>query len=65
MLKYLKKNVPEAAFVRIWTMGNTEVERLCRKCLMIKSNHPNPFIIKQRGNEYDDSKWNLSFLDLD
>lgn len=65
MLKYLKKNVPEAAFVRIWTMGDTEVERLCRKCLMIKSTHPNPFIIKQRGNEYDDSKWNLSFLDLD
>lgn len=65
LLKYLKMNVPEAAFVRIWTMEDTEVEQLCKESLMIKAKHPNPFIIKQRGGEYDNSKWNLTFLDLD
>lgn len=65
VLKYLKKNISQAAFVRVWTTQDSDLESLCKSCLFLKSSHPNPFIIKQRGNEYDNSKWTLSFLDLD
>ena len=65
VLKYIRYNEPQAAIVRVWTMAGSELELLCRKTLFGKSNHPNPFIIKQPSDKFNDTKWNLSFFDLD
>lgn len=65
VMKYIRHNESQAAIVRIWAMGGSELESLCRKTLFGKSKHPNPFIIKQPSEEFNDSKWKLSFFDLD
>lgn len=65
VMKYLRYNEAQAAIVRVWTMAGSDLESLCRKTLFGKSKHPNPFIIKQPSNLFDDKKWKLSFFDLD
>ena len=65
LLKYIRKQEPKAAIVRVWTMTGNELESLCKKMLFCKSKHSNPFIIKQPSDEFDVTKWKLSFFDLD
>ena len=65
VMKYIREHESQATFVRIWTMTGNECDKLCKKTLFVKSNHPNPFIIKQPDDRFNDMKWNLSFFDLD
>ncbi len=63
--KYLQRQHPDAAFIRVWTMPDSDWSSALKKLFFIKSSHPNPFIIKQKGNEISNKQWNLSFFDLD
>lgn len=63
--KYLQKQHPDVAFVRVWTMPGSGWSSAFKQLLFMKSSHPNPFIIKQEGNVFSDKLWNLSFFDLD
>lgn len=63
--KYLLKQHPDAAFIRVWAMPKSEWAIALKGLLFVKSSHPNPFIIKQEGNTFSEMKWDLSFFDLD
>ena len=63
--RYLLKHHPDAAFVRVWAMPNSEWAKALKGLFFVKSSHPNPFIIKQDGNSFSKMKWDLSFFDLD
>lgn len=65
LCKYLQKQHPDAAFIRVWTMPDSKWSSALKQLLFVKSSHPNPFIIKQEGNEFSNKQWNLSFFDLD
>lgn len=65
LLNYLKKTHPEAAFVRVWTMNDTELNRDLRQLFFLKSSHPNPFIITEPNIYLAEKDWSLSFFDLD
>lgn len=65
ILQYFEKQYRQVAFVRVWTMPNSYIKKALKTLLFFKSSHPNPFIIKQPGNEFVTQKWNLSFFDLD
>ena len=62
MLRFLKKDNPSAAFVRIWTLENSS---LFKSLGFLKSSHPNPFIIIEQDNMLAELPWDLSFFDLD
>lgn len=64
-LRYLKVKHPDAAFVRVWTMNDTELNRNLRKLFFLKSSHPNPFIITEPNIYLAERDWSLSFFDLD
>lgn len=65
VLTYLAKKYPQTAFIRIWTTEKSLLYVLFKRLFLLKSSHPNPFILKQREDIYKDVKWNLSFYDLD
>lgn len=63
--KYLQRQHPDTAFIRVWTMPGSEWSSALKHLFFMKSSHPNPFIIKQGGKDFSDKRWNLSFFDLD
>jgi hypothetical protein len=65
LCKYLLTQHPDAAFVRVWAMPNSEWAQALKGLFFVKSSHPNPFIIKEEGNTFSKMKWDLSFFDLD
>ena len=65
ILNCIQKQYPKIAFVRVWTMPNSELGSILKKFLFIKVFHPNPFIINQQPQEIVGVDWNLSFFDLD
>lgn len=65
LCKYLQRQHPDAAFVRVWTMPDSNWSSTLKQLLFMKSSHQNPFIIKQEGSEFSNKQWSLSFFDLD
>ena len=65
LAKYFAQKYPQIAFIRVWTMPETEFASAMKGLLFLKSSHPNPFIIKQNTEAFSDKRWNLSFFDLD
>lgn len=65
VLTYLAKEYPQAAFIRTWTTEKSSLYGGFKSLFLLKSSHPNPFILKQKGVVYKDVSWNLSFYDLD
>lgn len=65
VLTYLTKKYPQTAFIRIWTTEKSFLYEIFKNLYLLKSSHPNPFILKQKDYTYKDVKWNLSFYDLD
>ena len=63
--KFFAKEYRDVVFIRVWSMPQSDMTSALKKLVFMKSSHPNPFIIKQEGNEYSNKKWNLSFFDLD
>lgn len=68
ILNYLIQINPNDAFVRLWLDPCSYSNKTLKELGLLKSSHPNPFIIypKPSFNQLDDfSDWNLSFFDLD
>lgn len=65
ILRFLKKERPNAAFVRTWTMPGNEQTKLFKKLWFLHSSHPNPFIITEPVDNLGLKDWSLSFFDLD
>lgn len=65
LLRFFKKERPNAAFVRTWTMPGSEQTKLYKKLWFLRSSHPNPFIITESEEKLGLKDWSLSFFDLD
>ena len=50
ILTYLCKMYPDSAFIRTWVLEKSDNQALLNGLFLIKSNHANPFILKQRDS---------------
>lgn len=47
LCNYLSKQYSSIAFIRIWIMPDDELNKLFKNLLFLRTNHPNPFIVKK------------------